>query len=419
MRLSRVEIQSYRSIYGVSLEPPPFTVVVGPNNAGKSNLASALYFLAEVARSGLEVAVGREGGFPNLAFRRDKRTTRAVRFAFELELPASEIKRPFLLANSEYQDHTFRLKYEFSIRAPTQSLDADFRIASEDLDLRLPGRARFRCTRTGDSVSTRWTPGKADSSDTLLTPLGDNFLASYLERNTESDVLLIHRLVMNPLIEAVLDSLGSTRLLQLTPLECRKPGTPTPNPQISRHGDNLPAVVRFMQQRHKDAWNESFDAMAQIVPGLSDIKPEYTTDRHLTLRFEEDGGRRSWTPDEVSDGTVLSLALFTSLFDPRSPFLLIEEPENSVHPWIIKRFVDLCRHANKQVLITTHSPALVAYLAPPELAILWRSREGHTEVKSLTELDPKAQQLWEDGAINLYDLIDGGWIRETTPLGLQ
>ena len=74
MKLTHLEIQAYRSLYEISFEPNDFTVVVGPNNAGKTNLADAFQFVGEVGRHGLEVAVSREGGFENLAFRRQRRT---------------------------------------------------------------------------------------------------------------------------------------------------------------------------------------------------------------------------------------------------------------------------------------------------------------------------------------------------------
>jgi hypothetical protein len=34
-------------------------------------------------------------------------------------------------------------------------------------------------------------------------------------------------------------------------------------------------------------------------------------------------------------------------------------------------------------------------------------------------MDPKAATLWEQGDVDLYDLIDGGWIREAVPPGFQ
>ena len=205
--------------------------------------------------------------------------------------------------------------------------------------------------------------------------------------------MILNRLLFNSVLQEILEDLGRTRLFQLTPVECRLPGAATPNPELQRHGGNLPAVVRYMQQHHADAWKATLKAMHGIVPGLTGIETAFTTNRRLTLLFHERGAR-AWSSDEVSDGTIQSLALFTCLFDPRVPLALIEEPENSVHPWIVKTFVDACRHATgKQLLVTTHSPALISYLTPSELAILWRTRDGRTHLAPLKDLDPHAPKL--------------------------
>ena len=70
---------------------------------------------------------------------------------------------------------------------------------------------------------------------------------------------------------------------------------------------------------------------------------------------------------------VQALSLLAALHDPRSTFVLIEEPENSVHPWIARSFLDACRTvANKQVLLTTHSPAIIDQLEPESVLVVWR-----------------------------------------------
>src|SRR5262249_5579111 len=140
----------------------------------------------------------------------------------------------------------------------------------------------------------------------------------------------------------------------------------------------------------------------------TEIETHYTADRRLALIFQE-ADTRGWTAAEVSDGTIQSLALFTCLFDPRVPIAMIEEPENAVHPWIVRAFVDACRAARaKQVLVTTHSPALIAYLAPDEIDIIWRDPDGHSQVESLENADPEARRLWSEGDLDLFQLIDAG-----------
>src|SRR4051812_31057073 len=80
MRIERISIQAYRSLYNVTFAPTQFTVLVGPNNSGKSNLVEALDFLGDVHQHGIEVAITRKGGFENIAHRRMRRTKRPIAF---------------------------------------------------------------------------------------------------------------------------------------------------------------------------------------------------------------------------------------------------------------------------------------------------------------------------------------------------
>jgi predicted ATPase len=134
------------------------------------------------------------------------------------------------------------------------------------------------------------------------------------------------------------------------PLECRRAGAPTPNPDLDVHGANLPAVVDHMQRHSPRVWMKLVEAMRHIVPGLQEIRTGFTHNRLLTLQFVEEGTGRPWTAEEISDGTIQSLALFAAVFDPRTPLAFIEEPENAVHPWIVRSFVDACRAVDKQII---------------------------------------------------------------------
>jgi predicted ATPase len=429
MRLTKVNIQAYRSLYSVELVPRPFTVLVGPNNAGKTNLAGALEFLGRIARHGLEVAVGREGGFENLAFRRQRRTRMPVKFEFQAELNRGD-SEPQHLRQFWPADTAIRVKYMFALRAADESRDADFRVTDELLDIRIyqemvhknPENApviEVKRRNNAITISMDKELEKNSNLQLLVDPFGEDGFLEYLQRLLEPTDLALNRMAFNQPVSALLENLGQTRLFQLTPVECRKAGSSTPSPELERHGGNLPGVVRYMQRNEPDAWERTLNAMRRIVPDLSTISTEFTTGRRLALLFQERGAR-AWNADEVSDGTIQSLALFTCLFDPRIPFALIEEPENSVHPWIVRTFADACREAQgKQVLVTTHSPALMSYLTPDELEIMWRSEDGHTHLCPLGELDPDAPRLWSNGKIDLYDLIDGGWVRESVPPGMQ
>jgi predicted ATPase len=417
--LGDVTIQGYRSLYDVTLTPGSFKALVGPNNAGKTNLADALQFIGDIARSGLEVAVGKQGGYENLAFRRQRRRRRPLKIAFSATIHGHDFRRPRIVERGQ-RDNEFQFYYSFDLRASSESRDADFRVSDELLAIGINDRPFVSVQRHGDEVLYEFNYAIDDDSlEAQIQPLDDPHFWDYVQDVVGPTELMLSRLSFSALAEALLTVLGKTRLFQLSPVECRKPGAWTPSPELGRHGANLPAVVRYLRASDATAWDATMRAMRRIMPSLSAIHTEFTPDRQLALTFEEAGARR-WTANEVSDGTIQSLGLFTCLFDSRLPLVAIEEPENSVHPWIVRAFVDACREAkDKQVLVTTHSPALIAYLKPDELAVMWRTDDGQSHVCPLELIDPEAKALWSRGEVDLFELIDGGWIRESVPPGLQ
>jgi predicted ATPase len=437
VELAKLRVEAFRSLYDVTLAPRHFTVIVGANNAGKSNLGEGFEFLAELHRHGLEIAVNRKGGFENIAHRRMRRTKRPL--AFDATVLFKQADLPYLSAEARRRRRTrppeeqlpglerdlISLRHRFEIHAAGQAIGADFAVGAEILQISATavGGRETSATITRDRKSNIkiTAPHEADVDETLRS-LFRGFEEPYADvigENLEPTSLLTPALALfNPVVRDMERRLSAIHLYRLTPLECRKPGAPTPNPDLDLHGANLPAVVDYMQRTNPQAWKLTLSAMQTIVPGLREIRTGFTHDRRLTLQFVEDGVGRPWTVEEISDGTIQSLALFASVFDSRVPVSFIEEPENAVHPWVVRAFVDACRAVtSKQILVTTHSPALIGYLDPKEVMVVWRE-DGRSILEPLTNLDDQAVGLWSSGEISTFDLVDSGYVRQAIPQGL-
>lgn len=170
-------------------------------------------------------------------------------------------------------------------------------------------------------------------------------------------------------------------------------------------------------RNHSSIWDNVIVSMQEVVPGLEDISVDYLHTKTLGLFFRERGIGRPWPAEDVSDGTIRALAILVALADPRTSLLVVEEPENSVHPWIVKVLIEQLRRVSseKVVIITTHSPIVIDLLSPEEAWIVFK-RKGATSISRLTEFDPELTRNWKDGQFRLSEYLDSGLIPQATPI---
>ena len=90
--------------------------------------------------------------------------------------------------------------------------------------------------------------------------------------------------------------------------------------------------------------------------------------------------------------------------------MLIEEPEASIHPALLRKLVDILRSysTDTQVLFTTHSAEVMDILRPEEILYVTAPR-GRTEVRTLTEPEVEAAKTFmkNEGALSeFFETID-------------
>ncbi|WP_436773192.1 AAA family ATPase [Yinghuangia sp. YIM S09857] len=422
MDVSNIHIQSFKSLYDVNCDFGHFTVITGPNGSGKSNLAEALNFLGEVYDLGIEMAIGRAGGYDNIAHRRTRRAKRPVTFAVTCVLDAEDFEglpRHFEEKTRVPRDLQLTITHEFAIRALANSGVANYRVDFERISVFREGRSIARIERSKDGEVSVQHDLRTKFDKMIFDPIGDSKFVNFIETRSpwrEGLTDTFARFVIG--FSVAFQGLARTRVFQLSPGRCREAGVPTPNVRLGRYGENLPAAADYLLKQDGEGWQKIVSAMRSIMPQLGEITVSHSEDRRLALKFREQGLGRPWNAGEVSDGTIQALALFVALYDRRSPLLVIEEPENSVHPWILRQFIDLCRqNVGKQIIMTTHSPILLDYVSQRDVRIMW-NQDGASHYGHLEELAGPARDLISSGEIDIFAAYDSGVIREAVPRGL-
>jgi len=157
-------------------------------------------------------------------------------------------------------------------------------------------------------------------------------------------------------------------------------------PVVDNSGKNIPALVDFFLRRDRRRLNKFIESARSLITGLEEIEISTPDPAKRGIDLVVDGGMRL-PADQASVGVRLVLFFLGLAYHPSPPkTILIEEPENGVHP---KRLGDVMRllreitegkhgdHA-AQVILTTHSPYLLDHvkLETDQVLVFRRNDDG-------------------------------------------
>jgi predicted ATPase len=109
------------------------------------------------------------------------------------------------------------------------------------------------------------------------------------------------------------------------------------------------------------------------------------------LYFKLRTGDQLISASQASDGTLLVLAYLAVLYLPQPPrVLLIEEPENGIHPKRLRDVLSILRdlvqeQSHTQVVLTTHSPYALDLFKPEEVTLCTMRDNGEVKTTRLAD----------------------------------
>ena len=427
MKLEKLTIKNFKSLADVTIEPSDLTVIIGPNGSGKTNLANAFAFLKEVYANGLETAVQRSGGFENIASARQNRSKfSGIEFSITYKSKFSEFfddvdfltrldrkseDRKVFISNSHDQ---IDITHGFSINSDGTNLESNFIVAKEYIYIERKKRKLFSLEKIrGRDVKTF-----VDQEELPLQKFIDLMpLFNPIDESSNLELWAL-KFPLEYIIKGIRDSTSQWSIYQLLPNTAKAPGVPTPNPILSFYGSNLPILVDYIVRKESETWQLIIDTMRRVIPTLENITTGYLYNKTVGLFFHEEGFDRPWNAEEVSDGTILTLAMLCSVNDPRTTLVFIEEPENSLHPWILRELLQNFKGVaeKKDIMVTTHSPTLIDMVAPNDIWCISKA-DRKTQLNRLTDIAENLQSDWEAGIYKTSDYLDSGLVAQAIPGG--
>ena len=349
--ITRFRVQNYKALRDVTLDLTPVHVLIGPNDSGKTSLLESIEILSRSSDHPL-----REVICP---------TADRVWYQFEVSW------EPFIGPIGQYQ-----------------------------------------ITIYGDIHSNNGSPQCMDQkflgTDGLSVEFGHGFNASLFEDDDHSRQRFLAQGMSLALLSQIRDQLSGVQFYRFSPeslkmpvvLDARRQGRMEVNglglPQLLDEIRNHRNRFDTLEQRFCEVFSyvESIELIVQDAFASSPTdhrqvqKSEYAAGKGIQFRLKN--GKKLLAGD-ASDGMFLVLAYLALLNLPSPPrLLLIEEPENGIHPGRLKEIIRILKQlvseqSHTQVLLTTHSPYVVHEFTPEEVTLCFREPNGEVSTRRLSE----------------------------------
>ena len=358
----------------VTLEP--LTFVVGANASGKSNLLLALKFLRQCFLHGVEVAVNELDGcreVRNRILRQNKNPKPCVISLSAENLPeqfengdtfvVSKVRYELTLDLRSDEEHPKVEMEKLHATVSSQSGNVEYRLLRNDLVVEIHDPL------SKDSPVDRKFELYPQEAGRLVAANGLSGLAAILFR----------------------EYVNHWRFFNVSPGLARRAARESAGSDLSEHGENLAVVLHEIEKADPNQLAEICSWLGSAVPGFESVTPvKLAVEGTWAFQVVEKRIKSGLNPQSVSDGTVrlLTLMVIAAWVSKKATLVCIEEPENGVHPHLAESFVSALRtvSAERQFLVTTHSPSFLDYLQPEELLLVDKN-EGFTEVRRAADVD--------------------------------
>lgn len=397
--ITKIEIDGFKTFNSFQMEFAPLTVIAGANASGKSNLFDAMQLLSRLVDDDLKTAFAEQRGDAGELFTRYENGSTANEMSFTLELLVDKtVKDKF---GGEASLKYTRLRYAIKIQQIINERGInDLVVLSESLNPIRHDEDQWIKIYIPKKVTEKWRPkvitGKRgvayiDTENDRINLRQDGkggIKKEFSINNINQAIISVVNSVDFPHALAAKQEIRSWKFLQLNPEDLRQPSSYLAKDYLTHTGKNLAATVHRLQNTEASSIKQIARRLNSLLPSIADLTVlDDKVGKQFVVQIKTQDGRE-FTSRVLSEGTLRLLALCVFLYDPTHTGLIcFEEPENGVHPARMKLatalLIDLASHFDeeeyglRQVIVNTHSPALVKELfesQDPNIYRIWLSQ---------------------------------------------
>ena len=407
--ITSIRLENFKNFADETLRLGPFTVIVGANASGKSNIRDAFRFLHGIGLGYTlaDIVGGKYGAGGQVQWEPIRGAANELaRFGHESFSIATKLEE--LNGTAGSIRHKIKVGVGDGVWVKRESLkiarqrmiytthpDEPDPVREQDDETRL----QLRMEKTGRQ--RKYGDRAFVSRDRpALTQIPD---VRRLQRTHKNEA------------QAVVTALANMRFLDLIPDRMRQPSFPGQT-VLGDGGENLPTVLQGICA-DEDSKNILAEWTRELTPmDVEDFEfPRDPTTGLVQLAIREKNGR-SVSAYSASDGTLRFLAMLAALLGPDPARLyFFEEIDNGLHPSRLHLLLDLIEKQTAkggiQVVTTTHSPELLTMMNGQTFAdtsVVCRLEDTAEAIIRPVSKIPQAKKLRKSQGLGR--LLAGGWM---------
>jgi predicted ATPase len=336
-----INIAGYRRLYSVEIDMRSLTVVIGANGVGKTSLLEIFSLLAASAKGQLEPKISDLGGLGEIMTR-----DMADRIAISLLMSVPD-HAPL---NYHLEVSPKGLSYEIALETLTQQNNIH---ASEPFK----------------HIDSRGLDVK------YFSPEDQRLLRPNWEHNPlETSLSQVPKMYQEPEnLRKRLSSCtfyGALNVASKSPV--RLPQSMRPATLPGSNGEDLVTCLYYLRETDSERFEIIEDTLAAAFPDFERLGFPPVAAGTLAMTWKDKNFSKPLYMHQLSEGTLRFLWLVTLLQSPDlTAVTLIDEPEVSLHPELLRLLADLMREASQrtQLIVATHSDRLIRFLQPKEVLV--------------------------------------------------